>query len=72
MPQPPLVDQPSAAPTRKLWAVILSGMVISVLRTLLTTYAPELPAEDLLAQLGPYVQLGVMAAAGYLTRERAA
>lgn len=67
----PLVDQASAAPTRKLWAVIISGLVMSVLRSLLVTYLPDLPADDILLQIAPYVQVGVMAAAGYLTRNRA-
>lgn len=65
----PLVDQPSSAPTRKLWAVIISGLIMSVARSLLTTYAPDLPADD---QAAPYVQAAVMVAAGYFTRNRAA
>lgn len=68
----PLVDQPSSAPTRKLWAVMISGLIMSVARSLLTTYAPDLPADDLLFQAAPYVQAAVMVAAGYFTRNRAA
>lgn len=71
MDKPPLVSQPDLAPTRKLWAVIISGIIMSVARSLLVTYAPDLPADDVLLQLAPYVQVGVMAAAGYMTRNRA-
>lgn len=65
-----LVDQPTGSPSRKIWAVIIAGVVVSVARSLMQTYAPDVPTE-VLDQAGPYIQAAVMALAGYMTRDRA-
>lgn len=64
-----LVTQPTAAPTRKMWAVILSGIVTATVQTLLETYAPDLPVTEILAQVDVWVQALVMAGFGYAVRE---
>jgi hypothetical protein len=54
-----------------MFAVMASGLVVAVAQTLLETYAPELPATEILTQLDVWVQMGVMVLFGYITRERA-
>jgi hypothetical protein len=68
-----LKNQPTAWPTRKLWAVILAGMVVSGFRSGLGEVSPGLAEqlEPLLVEAGPWLQTGLMAAAGYFTRNRA-
>lgn len=66
-----LVTQATVAPTRKMWAVILSGIVTATVQTLLETYAPDLPINEILAQIDVWVQALVMAGFGYFVRESA-
>ena len=66
-----LVNQPSAWPTRKLWAVIIAGMAVSGIRAALSVLWPDHPFEPFLVELGPWIQTGVMALAGYMTRNEA-
>jgi hypothetical protein len=65
-----LVNQPSAMPTRKLWAVIVAGMAVSAIRVTLTEFFPGHEFEPFLMELGPWVQTGIMALAGYFTRNK--
>ena len=67
-----LVSQPTAAPTRKMLAVILSGIVTATLQTLLETYAPSLPITEIVAQIDVWMQALIMAGFGYAVRERLA
>lgn len=64
-----LTNQPTLAPTRKLWAVIITGAIMGVLTTLVNRYAPELAPN--LAGVDVWVSGAVMTLAGYLTRNRA-
>ena len=66
-----LQSQPSAAPTRKMLAVIIAGMIMGGIQTLLRTYWPDHPFAPLMGDLEIWLQAAVMVAAGYLTRERA-
>jgi hypothetical protein len=67
-----LVTQPTAAPTRKMLAVILSGIVTATVQTLLETYAPGLPITEVVAQIDVWVQALVMAGFGYAVKDRLA
>lgn len=62
------IDQPTAAPTRKMWAVIVATFVVHGLLAILDIFVPglaaALPASEWIAALVPIL-------AGYATRERA-
>lgn len=66
-----LKNQPTAAPTRKMTSVIIAGMLMGALQSLLQVYWPDHPFADLMPQIEIWLQMGVMVAAGYFTRERA-
>lgn len=66
-----LVNQPTKWPTRKLVAVIIAGAVTGALQSAGEVFLPDLPLTELLSQIDAWVQLGVMALAGYMTRDRA-
>ena len=66
-----LVNQPNAMPTRKLWAVIISGMVVAGIRAGLSHVWPDHPLEPMLIELGPWLQTAIMALAGYMVRNTA-
>ena len=63
------VNQPTAAPNRKIWAVIIAGIVTAAAQAILTEYAPDLPIADMIQQLDVWVQAAIMVIAGYMTRE---
>ena len=63
----PLTDQPSAAPSRKMIAVIVAGAITSVLNILMMKYIPDFTTPEV--QL--LIQTGVMALAGYMARDHA-
>ena len=64
-----LVKQPTAGPTRKMWAVILTGIIMGAIMTVTKEYAPDM-ADDV-AGLEVWINAGVMAFAGYWTKDRA-
>mgnify|MGYP000388873362 CR=1 FL=1 len=66
-----LVTQSSKSPTRKVWAVILSGVIVGAVQGGLSAAFPEADWRPLLQEMGPWVTAAIMSAAGYLTRERA-
>ncbi|MCB1343641.1 MAG: hypothetical protein KDK24_21745 [Pseudooceanicola sp.] len=66
-----LVNQPTSRPTRKMWAVIISGAVMGGIQAALAAVLPEADFQPLLQQLGPLVTALVVSLAGWLTRERA-
>jgi hypothetical protein len=68
---PDLKNQPTAWPTRKLWAVIIAGMIVSGIRAGLGEVWPDHPLEPFLVEMGPWLQTGIMALAGYMTRNKA-
>jgi len=66
-----LVNQPTKAPTRKLWAVIIAGGIIGVVKTTLSIYWPDNPMEQYMGDLQFWLEGAIMVAAGYMTRNRA-
>lgn len=66
-----LKSQPTYAPTRKVWAAIVAGMVVGALQSALSMFAPDLDATQLLQQVDIWVQTGAMVLASYFTRDRA-
>ena len=64
------VNQPTAAPTRKMSAVLISGALFAVVEYLVAE-VPALNAfEPILEDVGVWIQLAVMGAAGYFTKEK--
>lgn len=61
-----LINQPTAAPTRKLTAAAGWGFLSSILVFTVQYWAPGVPET-----LTQYIPLGVSLVAGYFTRERA-
>lgn len=66
-----LVTQSSKLPTRKMAAVIVSGMVIGGIQSGLRMFWPDHPFAPLMADLDMWIQMGVMVAAGYFVRDKA-
>lgn len=66
-----LVDQPSAAPTRKMSAVAIGGFVGAILVGAIRRWTPEFDAPGItdFILLGAPVAVGWVA--GWFTRERA-
>lgn len=65
------VNQPTAAPTRKMTAVIIAGVVMGLLRTAIAIWAPEWDADMFFIEYGPEIHSAIMIAAGYFVKERA-
>ena len=61
-----LVNQPSPAPTRKMWAVMLAGAVTSIVNVLAMRYAPDFATPEVLSIVGA----AMMVLAGYVVRDR--
>ena len=61
-----LVTQPTAAPTRKMWAVMIAAALTSVIKVLLATYYPLLATPAVYDLL----QAMLVVFAGYMVRER--
>jgi len=66
-----LKTQSTARPTRKMWAVILSGALVGALDASLRATYPGTDFSVIVSELSPLVYPVVMALAGYLTRDRA-
>lgn len=65
-----LVKQPSRFPTRKILAVILSGVILGVCQSLLRLFWPEHPFAPYMEDVDIWLQGLIMVIAGYITRER--
>jgi hypothetical protein len=65
-----LQTQPTRLPTRKITAVILSGAVMGALQSGLALVWPDHPFAPVMDQIDIWVQTAVMAAVGYMVRER--
>jgi preprotein translocase subunit Sss1 len=65
-----LVQQPTRKPTRKWVAMIIAGMVVGGVQTTLKIFWPGHPFEPLMDELGLYVQIFVVGAVGYITRNK--
>lgn len=74
---PVVVKQPSSMPTRKMWAVILSGIIVGAIQSVVTTYWPDNFLFVFLQdhgidyeQLDIFIQAALMSLAGYMTKSR--
>lgn len=65
-----LVNQKTFRPTRKIFAVMVAGAVVGGIQAILNLYWPEHPFAPWMENIDSWVQFAVMAAAGYLTKER--
>ena len=61
-----LANQPSAAPTRKMWAVLIAGAVTSIINVLAMRYVPDFATPEVLSIVGA----AMMVLAGYVVRDR--
>ena len=68
-----LIDQPTAAPTRKLTAVMVWGAFSAIVMFLADVFVPESndSVSGVLTALEPFVPIIVATVAGYWTREAA-
>jgi len=66
-----LKNQQTRMPTRKIAAVIISGVVTGGVEAALDLFWPAHMFAPLMDQFGLWIQAGVMIAAGYLVRDRA-
>jgi hypothetical protein len=65
-----LKNQPTKFPTRKILAVIIAGALVGGLQSALQLLWPDHPFSPLMQDIDLWVQYGVMALAGYMTKER--
>lgn len=65
-----LVKQPSRFPTRKILAVILSGMILGILQSALRILWPDHPFAPYMDDFDVWLQGFIMVVAGYLTKEK--
>ncbi len=61
-----LVTQPTAAPTRKMWAVMAAGAVTSIINVLMMRYVPDFATPEVLSIVGA----AMMVLAGYVVCDR--
>jgi predicted outer membrane lipoprotein len=66
-----LVNQPSAAPTRKWWAGVIAGVLVNAAFGVLDAVWPDHPFDPYKADLIGWVTMGAMAFAAYMARNRA-
>jgi hypothetical protein len=69
-----LTDQPSKAPSRKMWAVIISGALSSVGTIVLSIYAPLFATPEIVNLIQAFaaaLTATIMSGVGYWVRERA-
>lgn len=65
-----LVEQASRFPTRKIFAVIVSGMILGGVQSGLLLIWPDHPLTPFMEDVDIWLQGIVMIAAGYFTREK--
>ena len=61
-----LINQDSAAPTRKMWSVLIAGALTSTVNVLAMRYVPDFATPEVLSIVGA----AMMVLAGYVVRER--
>ena len=66
-----LVNQASKLPTRKIMAVILSGMILGGIQSGLRLVWPDHPFAPYMEDVDIWLQGTIMVLAGYLTKEKA-
>lgn len=65
-----LVNQASKFPTRKIMAVILSGMITGVIQSLLRYIWPDHPFSPYMEDVDIWLQGVIMIYAGYMTKDK--
>ena len=63
---PDLINQPTAAPSRKMWSVMIAMALTSVVKVLLATHYPLLATPAVYDLLQAVLIFG----AGYMVKER--
>ena len=66
-----LANQPTAAPTRKWWALVIAGVVVNGAFGALDVLWPDHPFTPYRGEVTGWAVLGVSAIAAYLTKNRA-
>lgn len=66
-----LVNQPSAAPTRKIGVGLIAAVIVAAVQGGAQVVLPQTDLSEIMAALGPWITTAVYFIAGYLTRERA-
>lgn len=64
-----LVTRTSALPTRKIFAVIVSGAVLGGIQAGLNLVWPDHPFAVVLEEADIWIQFAVMTIAGYMTKD---
>ena len=67
-----LAKQKSRMPTRKMWAGILSGVIVGAAQGGVSAAFPDADWQTLLSDLGPWLTALIMSGAGYMIKEREA
>ena len=65
-----LVKQATNLPTRKIFAVLISGMILGGVQSMLHLFWPDHPFAPYMEYADIWLQGIVMVAAGYFTKER--
>lgn len=65
-----LIRQSSSFPTRKILAVILSGIILGVCQSLLRYFWPDHPFSPYMEDVDIWLQGLIMVIAGYITKEK--
>jgi hypothetical protein len=66
-----LKNQPTAAPSRKWWALVIAGVLVNAAYGALDAVWPAHPFAPYKAEIIGWVVLAVGAASAYMTRNRA-
>ena len=61
-----LINQDTAVPTRKMWAVMIAGAVTSIVNVFAMRYIPDFATPEVLNIVGAVL----IVFAGYMVRER--
>lgn len=72
MAKAPLINQPSAMPTRKWWAGLIAGVLVNAGFGALDFVWPDHPFAPYKADAIGFATVGVMSVTMYFTRNRAA
>lgn len=65
-----LQNQPTAWPTRKIAAVLISGAILGAVQSGLQLFWPDHPFSELMTQFDVWIQTAVMFGFGYMVREK--
>lgn len=65
-----LKNQPNKKPTRKVWAVIITGAILGGINAAIGIVVPDADYLPLLQEFSPYIIGIIMAISGYMTRDK--